>query len=421
MEQILLITTIILSSILISMSRVVYKLLVQLTLSLLMVAIIGLDPVSVLIPIIFILGLVTKQIKIRQLGYPSVIKLYLFMFLFFSLLSCLWEPTWNWVIRFWSGVVFFYFINLFTRSIDNVRSIFFSVIFGTITSSIIALMSLLSNYNLGSMFFPVFGSFRFAGLYNATILGIFSAILILWLLDELVYPKLWKKWVVIKLLLIIMLIIQMLATLTRSAWLGFAVGLAIYVALEINKSGLIRKLYIIAGFIAVMVVALSVVMNTESAEVIRNRITEDSVNRSEDEEKRAKFYFTKNALDLAFRHPLGVGIGNTQKNTETFNYLNVGAHNNFVMVLSDMGWFAFIGFLLAQLYVVKLLVKKSIDSKVMFGLSAQMLLSCYVVLLVAGMYQDLLLYIPMWLIPSLAMTVLFRTRQRQVFYRNGTL
>ena len=123
---------------------------------------------------------------------------------------------------------------------------------------------------------------------------------------------------------------------------------------------------------------------------------------------REDFYFTKNVLGVAANNPLGVGVGNTQKHTENFNGLEVGAHNNFIMVMSDMGWIVFLGFFLTQLYILIKLFRFAIRSISKYGMSARMLFCSYLVLLVAGMYQDLLLYVPMWLIPALSTIVLFR-------------
>ena len=395
-------------------SRSIFNGLVYLNYSLLMVAIVGYDPVTILTPIIFIIGLFSQHIYIRYLKFPLLLKIYIFIFLLFTLLSCCWSPVWNWVIRFWSGVIFFYFTNLFITSVGLARKMFFSIILGTIISSFIALSTLVFDLQLGSLFFPVFTSFRFAGLYNTTILGIFSAILIIWIIDELLHPKLWEGGIILKFCLLALYCLQMLSTLTRSAWLGFAVAFSIYLILELNKINVMRKASIIGILLLLVTVASMLITNLDSAETIRKRITVDTFDLTEGEEKRAKFYFTRNALEVAFQHPFGVGIGNTQKMTETFNGLEVGAHNNLVMVMSDMGWFAFIGFFLLQFYILWKLLVKALCSKVKYGLSAQMLFCCNIILFISGMYQDLLLYIPMWLIPSLSTIVLFPDHYRKL-------
>lgn len=393
-------------------SKPFYDIFSYAVLALLMVSFVGYDPVSILIPVILIIGFAFRHIQIKKLGFPSLLKLYNFIFIAFAVVSFLWDPVWNWVIRFLSGILFFYFLNLHVNSTIKMRHIFFAIILGTVISSLVALSAIAGFWVPGPMFFPMFQDFRFAGLYNTTMLAIFTSILIIWVFDEALKPKLWIKGRFLKVILLAMLFCQLLTTLTRSAWLGLFLGILVYLLIELWNSSLIKRITILSGCLFGSLLICLLVINLEVAEPIRNRISQDTFNVSEEEKKRASFYFTKNALKLAMKHPFGVGIGNTQKNVENFNDLEVGAHNNFVMVMSDMGWYAFVGFLLSQLFILKQLLSHAIKSKEEYGMSAQMLFSCYVVLLAAGMYQDLILYIPMWLIPSLSTIVLYSHRKK---------
>jgi hypothetical protein len=385
----------------------IYNFLVYLTLSLLMVAMVGYDPVTIATPFILLIGFLFGYLRLRKLGFPPLFKMYNFIFITFAVVSFLWEPVWNWVIRFLSGVLFFYFLNLFINSKEKMKYIFFSIILGTLFSSFLGVLALTGFWDPGAMFFPVFQSFRFAGLYNTTMLGIFTSILILWVFDETLKPKLWVNTPLIKVVLLGILMIQLFATLTRSAWLGLLAGVVTYLSIEIYHSKLIKRLFVITGFLLISSTVMYLIINLEAAELIRMRIYEDSIYPTQGEEKRGEFYFTKNAIKLSLDNPFGVGIGNTQKNIEDFNGLEVGAHNNFVMVLSDMGWFTFLGFLFSQICIFCSLFSNALRSRGKYGLSTQMLLSNYIVLLTSGMFQDLILYIPMWLVPSLATVVIF--------------
>lgn len=393
--------------ILIFMSKTIFNLIVYSMFALIMVAFVGYDPVTILVPLFFLIGISFRHMRFKRLGFPSLFNVLSFIFIASAVISFLWGPVWNWVIRFVSGIIFFYFLNLFIDSKEKMKYIFFSIIIGTLISSFVALLDLLGFISLGSMFFPVFDSFRFGGLYNTTMLGIFTAFLIIWVLDETMRPKLWKDYFLLKVIVLVLLLVQLIATLTRSAWLGLFLGMLTYLVVELYHSKLKRKIMIIIGVVFISSTLVHSIFNIEAAELIRKRLIEDTINRSEEEEKRAKFYFTKNALMLAMNHPFGVGIGNSQKNTENLGELEVGAHNNFVMVLSDMGWFAFFGFTASQIFICFRLLAGSLYLRQRHGLSSQMLLSNYVILLVAGMYQDLVLFIPMWLIPALSTIVIF--------------
>ncbi len=379
---------------------------------LLTVTLVGFDPVVALVLLGSACGLLVGFVRLKPRLYPLPFTLALTCFVGAFLLSLLHDPVRNWALRLIAGMVFFYLLTIYVDTTKRARRLFFFTLAGTAVASLSALLALLEGWSLEPLFFPVDESARFAGLYNATVLAIFTAILVIWLADETYEPKLWKGGFILKLAAIGVLIFQLLSTLTRSAWLGLFIGLSLYLLLALYSSKLARKLWIVTASITISGVVVLYIVYSDSAEPVRQRIYVDSLNPSKDEQKRGGFYFTRNAIDVAMAHPLGVGVGNTQKYTETFNDFEVGAHNTFIMVLSDMGWLAFFGFSLVQIIILRRLFALAARSVVRYGISARMLFCGYSCVLVAGMFQDLLYYMPMWLIPGISAAVLFGREKR---------
>ena len=387
--------------------RWLFDLLVVPLVGLLPVTFVGIDPVVILTPVALTLGAFLGCIRFRSLRFPLSIKVTIWLGLLFALIPTLGDSVRNGAIRLVGGLLFFYLLNLFVDSAARMRRVFAAALLGMLASSAVALGALFEYWQLGPHFFPVFQSARFGGLYNTTVLAIFTSLMLLWVVDEAYQPKLWRNALLLKLLVITILFIQLLSTLTRSAWVGAAVGLLIYHLILLYRSRVRKKLWLLAMATLASTSATWFIMESAAAEPIRARIFTDSLNPTEDEQKRGNFYFTRNALEVATQHPLGVGVGNTQKYTEEFNGFEVGAHNTFIMVLSDLGWGAGACFLFLQVMILGRLFMMAVRGRQVYGVSAQMLLCAYLCLVVAALFQDLLYYMPMWLIPALSTVVLF--------------
>lgn len=399
-----------------------YNFIAYCTFALLMVGIVGYDPVSIIIPFLFSFGIIFGHLRIKSINYPSLLQICIIIFISFAMISFLvGDPVWNWVIRLLSSMIFYYFAYLFIESEQKMRRIFFAILIGSLISSFIAVMALFGIWTPGPLFFPVFSSFRFAGLYNTTILGIFTAILIIWLLDETLKPKLWHGFIVFKILILIILFVQILFTLTRSAWLGLSMGLVIYFTIELMNNRFRKNILILSGIVTVVIGASMLIATSDSFELVRDRIINDSLGeRTIQEDDRASFYYTKNALNLAKDHPFGVGIGQTGLLGSEEEGIALGAHNSYVHILADMGWITFASFMAIIITMLLILLPGALNRHAKYGLSYQATLSNIIVLIVAGLYQDLILWLPMWLVPSF-LTILVYSKENKYTLSKSTL
>jgi len=399
-----------------------YNFIVYCMFALLMVGIVGYDPVSIIIPFLFACGVIFGHLRIKFVNYPPLLQILIIIFLSFTLISFLvGDPVWNWVIRFLSALIFYYFAYLFIESEQRMRRIFFAILIGSLVSSFIAVMAIFNIWTPGPLFFPVFSSFRFAGLYNTTILGIFTAILIIWLLDETLKPKLWHGFILLKIIILIILFIQILFTLTRSAWLGLSIGLVIYFSIELMNNRLRKNILIFTGIVTIVFAASLLISSSESFELVRDRIIKDSLtDRSIQEGERESFYYTQNALNLAKDHPFGLGIGQTGLLGSEVEGFSLGAHNSYIHILADMGWLTFAAFMLIIIIMLLKILPGALKRRTKYGLSYQATLSNIIVLIVAGLYQDLILWLPMWLVPSFLTILVFSKNNKSILNKSAS-
>jgi hypothetical protein len=287
---------------------------------------------------------------------------------------------------------------------------------GYVLSTTVGLMAVFGLWEPSDLFLPVYQTFRFAGLYNATVLGIVSAVLAIWLLDELIYPKMMRAHWAVKLLLFGYILFVMVLTLTRSAWIGFAAGGLAYLVVNAVSGNLARTVSLtVATILLVLAILLGVLVRTGLYDLVNDRIVVDTLSRSADAEAdRANFVYTLKALRLSQQNPLGLGLGMAGILGSEEEGLVLGAHNTFAHVVTDLGWVTGATFILWNLSVVARLWKGCRRNDIKYQVSFRMVFAGYVVLLFAGMFQDLILYMPMWIIPSVG-NILVKRDVRKIY------
>jgi hypothetical protein len=118
------------------------------------------------------------------------------------------------------------------------------------------------------------------------------------------------------------------------------------------------------------------------------------------------------AIDLAFEYPLGVGPGMTSRAMGLAPQGDnlIGAHNSYIQILSDHGWGAFLAFFVMLVVIGKAFITKMTFDGVTYGVSYQFLFSGLAGLATCGMFQDLIIWQPAWIIPTLVTIVLWPAR-----------
>lgn len=385
--------------------------------------IVGPDPGDFLFPILLVTGILLGYLHRRDFRFPPFLKILLGGFLgFYTLSNIVGDPVSEALGHLASNIALFCFLKLYVVSIQRMRLVLFAILFGAVASSVFAVAAMANVWNPPeSIFYPVFeeASGRFMALSaDPPVLAIVTAFIAIWLLDEALWPKLWRGSTWLKSILFVLAIFQMGVTLTRSGWLNLGVALACYSLIELRRKWFGRKVVLVAVVLIATLGGLALVSGSDYRRFLQDRI-ESLVNPTVygyDESERLGFYYTIRAIQVARDNPWGLGSGRTETQFQSeLTLLNLGAHNTYVQIMADNGWATFLCFVSVLGYIALATIRKMLrdEEKSKFGFSYQVLFSGLAGLAAEGMYHDLIGWNIAWLLPSLAAILLWPGIQRK--------
>lgn len=328
-------------------------------------------------------------------------------FIFFSILSIFLNfnnSELSQVARFAGVVITTIFIISESEYINkNESSIFKKIVIGVFILDVIGLFLIfvLGVFEL-PLFKPFYPSFRFQGFYNLTILAIIHSLLLFKLFfikaefNRLVFLIIWTT-----------LFLCLILSLTRTAWVMFLLMAISFSTLIFffNPFFLINtfKKYFIIGIVLISIsfffyqYAKEVDINNRNlSELLIARIVDDSFNTSNSlEQKRGSLYYPRSLLKMIGVSCFGHGLGYSERvGGRIFgeHEVNLGTHNTYVHILLDFGLFAFISFVLFNLYLFLNLLKFVVTQKTSFFYSK---FSMFFAINFAFQYQDLDYYLPL--------------------------
>jgi hypothetical protein len=377
------------------------------------VNLVGIDPGDILIPFLFGMGLLAGHLEIRSLRLPLVLVFLFSIFvLSYGLSLTINEFDSSFVAHLVSNVAFLGFLKAYVVSERRMRQVLVSLLVGACVTSSLAIAAIINIWLPGDMFFDPVNTPRYVALISdPNILAVLAVPLALWLMDELLSPKLLAvpKWVLCTIL--ILAIAEIALTQSRSGWLNLGVGFCAYMAWDILRGGRERVVLGLAVIITLFVASTGILLIFGLEDTLSKRFTSIIVQDSPEEEERFNLEYTKNAIGVALRHPLGVGPGRAGESIGQMSIHGtyLGAHNSFVQVLLENGWVAFVAFVSMVSIIGLSLLRKLIGEQSAFGLSYQFLTSALLGLVASGMFQDLIEWQVAWLLPALAVTALWPT------------
>jgi len=389
--------------------RRVYDFAVLSTLASISVNLRGPDPAHLLVPSLLVLGVLMGHLRFRMRFPPPLRALFLGFLLFYAISNILGDPVWEWVMVFGANTALFMLIKLYVTSEQKMRAFFFALLLGQVTTSLLALAGLRGWWTPpDDIFFPIYmdGFNIFHGTRNVA--AWYTASLLIWLLDEMLEPKLWKGFWLVKVILIVLGIVQLAATLTRSAWIGFLIAVVAYLLLNGVKAA--RKGITVPGImtiIIILIISWGMMLSTGYSLRIISEIEKGLLTT-----ERLYMVQTRQALSLVPEHPFGLGTGRVGKlfafwegNVE----FSLGAHNFMVQILSENGWGTFLAFAFIYAYLFFPAIPKAIRGESCYGVSYQTLVSGMTCMAVVGFFHDLVLWNTAWIFPSLAAAMLWPT------------
>jgi hypothetical protein len=302
------------------------------------------------------------------------------------------------------------FIKLYIRSAREAAVLLKALTTGAVACGILGAAAFFGWWSPNPRFFfdPVRDSRFFALRGDPNMLAIITAVLLIWLIDELLYPKLWTRRPYVKFVLVGLGGLQLAVTFSRAGVVFLLAGLACYVALLLQKPrpGRLGRL----GVLLTMLVGIAVATSYESRRAAYGAEIAERLTLEEDES--ARFGHTRRGLTLAAEHPFGVGPGWTKFVLSDSNG-PFTTHNTLVEILADNGWLACALLCLAYGWLISRAVVKAVrQERALCGVSYECLAALLVGLAACSFFHTLTYVNLCWIPPSLAWAVLWPPASR---------
>lgn len=371
---------------------------------------VGPDLADFLLPPLLFAGLLFGHISLRWFRSPGHFQaLVAALAISFAISNIVGAPEVRALVRLLSNIALFLFLGLYVNSRGRVRILFFGCLSGVVVGLAVGALGRGGVLTVPDLFFPPDRDPRFSGLMgDPNVLCLFLVVLFLWMVDETVEPKLWRHGRPLKLALMIVLLMGIAASFSRAGWLGLGLALSSYGWIALRRRGLLRALKM-TGYLSVAVFSVGLALSSMGySEQVRERFAiRTAAQVDPGTAMRLSFHFTKRAVSVARENPWGVGTGRTERLLAT-DLGSLGAHNTFVQVLSDNGWFSGALFIVIALLVAyEVYGRSKRASASCFGLSFSMIFAALISVGAVASFHDILSWPIAWLPLSLAAVTLW--------------
>jgi O-antigen ligase len=284
--------------------------------------------------------------------------------------------------------VFSLWLANYVDSRRRARLVFAAYLFAAVISAAIGIAALLA---------PIPGkeSFLYAGdraqalFKDPNVFGPFLIPAALILLEDILNPRLLRIRPSMKYVMLMMLVIGVIFSYSRAAWLNLAVGVVMMLAVLVVTRGSARR----AGRLLVLIIvssaaAIAVLSATGSIHFLDERASLQHYDTQ-------RFGAQKFGIDYAEHHPLGAGPGQ-------FDILSpISAHSTYVRVLVEAG---FIGIALLIAIILVTLVfalRNCVLGRSTYGIGSAALLGAWCGVLANSFFVDTLHWRHLWLVAAL--------------------
>ena len=348
-------------------------------------------PVDAVLAVVMALAVVTGRFDLRSA--PLWANGLVALFLAVNLISCIEAVKPGRAASFMSITVYLCLLGLWTsgyvRTHRRARTV---LVLWVVPAVVTAALSTLALY----VAFP--GSIEFHKLYNDRAQGLFrdpnvyGPFLVpaaIFVLHEILEPRLLGNGRLLKLLALIILVLGVTTSYSRAAWLNLAVGVLVMLAvLPLRRGGGRRAGALLLTLLAVAGATGATVVVTGSASFLEERAHRQSYDT-------ARFGAQRSGVELAENHPIGIGPGQ-------FEYLApISAHSTYVRAFAEEGIAGLVllgGLLLVTLAVA---IRNVMLGRGTAGISSTALLAAWCGLLANSVFVDTLHWRHLWILAGL--------------------
>jgi O-antigen ligase len=348
-------------------------------------------PVDGVLAIVMAVAVVTGRFDLRSA--PLWANCLVGLFLATNLLSCIEAVKPGRAASFMSITVYLCLLGLWTAGyVRTTRRAHMVLVLYIGVAVVSAALSTLALY----VAFPGAGEFhqlyvdRAQGLFkDPNVYGPFLVPAAIFILHELLEPRLLRRARVLKLAALVILVLGVTTSYSRAAWLNLGVAVLVMLAvLPLRRGGLGRAGVLLLTLIACLGAAATTVVVTGSSSFLEERAHRQSYDSQ-------RFGAQRSGIKLAETHPIGIGPGQ-------FEYLApISAHSTYVRAAAEEGVVGLAllgGLLLATLAIA---VRNVILGRGTAGISSTALLAIWCGLLANSVFVDTLHWRHLWILAGL--------------------
>lgn len=375
-----------------------YDLVVFIALAVSSILVIDPSPTDPIVLFLLIIGSMTRRFLPDRAHVPSYLTLPLGLFVISYLISVLsgnfvlGSINWIYVGSFVVKVAFAIFLPLYVTSLRALRFVLAGYLFSCILVAGLSFAASVDLLPASEALKPTEG-IRFAALMNdPNVFGSFLVPAVIWLLDDLIFPKLWKKAVIAKLVFMLLLALASVLSLSRGTWVNLGVGLVVYLVVGSRTLPLRKMLYVGLALTGILLIAIRVLYALDLMHWLFTRTI--------DAGDLYRFQVQGLAISRSLVNIFGLGPGQAQ------NVFGMPPHNLFVQVISENGWLSAVAFIIFIGSITFRLMRRTFSrNHNRLGLSYQVALACWLGLLANSFVIDVLYWRIFWLLVGLTIAL----------------
>ena len=346
-------------------------------------------PGDLVLFVVIAVALVTGRFDLRRV--PLVVTMLLSVFLALNMLASF-E-----LIDVTRGVTFFaitFYLAVFglwlagyVHSAHRARVVLRAYVAAAVLSAAVASLALFVAFPGHDLF--VRGP-RAQGLFkDPNVLGSFLVPAALFLMEEAAAPRLLRFRRSTKLVLLSIVMIGILFSFSRAAWLNLVVGAVVmFFVLALRRGGGRRAIAFVVVSLSATAALFAVLAVTSSFAFLGERARFQTYDVQ-------RFGAQLSGVELAARYPLGIGPGQFEQVSP------ISAHSTYVRALSEQGVLGLLVILALVLLTLNFAARNAIIGRDTYGIGSAALLSAWCGLLANSIFIDTLHWRHLWLLAAL--------------------
>jgi O-antigen ligase len=347
-------------------------------------------PPDIVFAVVFAVAAATGRLRLQRL--PLSIGALLAGFVFLNLLSAAFVVDPPVAERYFAItlylVIFSIWLADYLDSAARARRILIALLItGAITSAAASLALFVGGIPLAN---NLTGAQRAQGLFHdPNIFGPFMLVLALFVLEEMLQPRLLRLRTSFKFVLLVVLGCGVLFSYSRAAWLNAAVAVfAMTVVFSLRHGGGRKAMAILVTLIVALSALALFVSVTGSANFLSERARLQSYDTS-------RFNAQESGLQLVANYPFGVGPGQFE------SYVPVSAHSTYVRTLAEQGVLGVVSIFGLIVVTLVLAGRNAVLGRDTYGLGSAALLGAWCGLVANSAFVDTLHWRHFWLVAAL--------------------